>query len=190
MQARGSHPVSHPTWQGVLAGAAGGFVAAWAMEQVQQRLSHAVGDRADHAQRASGRARAWDARTQDQLSGQPRSATEQAVLAGSRATGVHFDPSARASTAQALHYAFGLGAGAAYGALADVDPRVTRMGGLAFGLAVWASADEVSAALARLAPDPADRPPLAHAYSLLSHAVYGLTTEAVRKTVRAAFASG
>jgi hypothetical protein len=190
MQARGSHPVSHPTWQGVLAGAAGGLVAAWAMEQFQQRFSHVLGDGADEMQRASGQARAWDARTQDQLSGQPRSATEQAVVAAARGAGVPLDPPSRASSAQALHYAFGLGAGAAYGALADVDPRVTRLGGLAFGLAVWASADEVAAALARLAPAPDDRPPLAHAYSLLSHAVYGVTTEAVRRTLRAAVTRG
>ena len=34
-------------WQGVVAGAIGGFVAAWAMEQFQVRFSRATGDRLD-----------------------------------------------------------------------------------------------------------------------------------------------
>jgi uncharacterized membrane protein YagU involved in acid resistance len=179
---------SQPTWQGIVAGAVGGLVAAWAMEQLQQRLSRLLDDGADEAQRRTERSQAWDARTQDQLSGEHRSATERAAEAGAHAFAARVDASTRAALAQGLHYAFGIGAGATYGALAEVDPRVTRYAGIAFGLGVWASADEISTALFGLAPPPAERPLLAHTYSFLSHVAYGVTTEAVRKGIRAALA--
>jgi uncharacterized protein DUF1440 len=184
MDVRSRSAQPHP-WKGFVAGAVGGFVASWAMERFQQRFSHVTGDRADPAQRAGGRPEAWDARTQDQLSGQSESATERAAegavsIAGQRA----LHPAMRASAAQALHYVFGIGVGAAYGALAESNPRVTRFGGVAFGLGVWAAADEISMALFGLAPPPRERTSLAHTYSVLSHVVYGLTTEAVRHASR------
>ncbi len=185
MDARISSSVHDPTWKGILAGAAGGFVAAWAMEQFQQRFSRMAGDRADLGQRASGRPEGWDARSQDQVSGQSSSATERAADAGAHALASRpLDADRRAAAAQALHYAFGIGVGAVYGALADTDPRVTQFGGIAFGLGVWAAADEISTALFGLAPAPIERPPLAHTYSVLSHVVYGLTTEGVRRSGR------
>jgi len=95
------------------------------------------------------------------------------------------DPDVRASAAQALHYAFGMGVGAIYGAMAEADSTVTRLGGIVFGLGVWAAADEMSTTLFGLAPAPGDRPPLAHTYSVLSHVVYGVTTESVRRSTRA-----
>jgi uncharacterized membrane protein YagU involved in acid resistance len=187
MHARPTISSHAPTWKGIVAGAAGGLVAAWAMEQFQQRFSHVAGDRADEAQRWSARPEAWDARSQDQVSGQPASATENAAEAAASTLALApLDPSTRASTAQALHYAFGIGVGAVYGALAESDPGVTRLGGIAFGLGVWAAADEISTALFGLAPAPADRPPLAHTYSVLSHVVYGLTAEGVRRSTRVA----
>ena len=187
MDARPTTASHAPTWKGIVAGAAGGLVAAWAMEQFQQRLSHVADDRADEAQRSSGRPQAWDARSQDQVSGQSSSATENAADAAASAMALQpLDRSTRASAAQALHYAFGIGVGAVYGALAESDPGVTRLGGIAFGLGVWAAADELSTALFGLAPRPTDRPPLAHTYSVLSHVVYGLTTEGVRRSTRVA----
>jgi putative membrane protein len=119
------------------------------------------------------------------LSGQTEPATARAVELTLEAAGHGVrDSDARASAAQAVHYAFGISVGAVYGALAETNPRVTQYGGVAFGLGVWAAADEVSTTLFGLAPSPDDRPPLAHTYSVLSHVVYGLTTEAVRRAGR------
>jgi len=187
MDARLTKASHGATWKGIVAGAAGGLVAAWAMEQFQQRFSQVAGDRADENQRSSGRPEAWDARSQDQVSGQTASATEKAADAAAGGMALApLDPFTRASTAQALHYAFGIGVGAVYGALAESDSGVTRLGGIAFGLGVWAAADEISTTLFGLAPSPGNRPPLAHTYSVLSHVVYGLTTEGVRRSTRVA----
>ena len=62
-------------WQGLVAGAVGGFVASWAMEQFQARFSRATGDYLDARQRRSGHAPAWSARSQDQVGGQVRPAS-------------------------------------------------------------------------------------------------------------------
>jgi uncharacterized membrane protein YagU involved in acid resistance len=85
-----------------------------------------------------------------------------------------------------LHYAFGGAVGGLYGAIAESRPGVTRLAGIPFGLGVWATADEVGVPAAALSRPPWERPLRAHTYSVLSHAVYGLTTETVRRLVRAA----
>jgi uncharacterized membrane protein YagU involved in acid resistance len=172
-------------WQGLVAGAVGGFVASWAMERCQARLSQAAGDGLDAAQRRSGRPARWSARTQDQASRQPRPATIQtAELAAVATAGRRLSPSEQDVAGPLMHYGFGIAVGAVYGALAETRPELTRFGGVPFGLGVWASADEVTVPALGLSAAPWDRPLRAHSYSMLSHAVYGLTTEAVRKVVR------
>jgi len=173
-------------WQGLVAGAVGGLVAAWAMEQFQARFSQTTGDGLDAAQRRSGHAAAWSARSHDQASGQERPATVQTADVAVVATlGHRLDRSEQDVAGPVMHYGFSIAVGAVYGALAETRPELTRFGGVPFGLGVWASADEVAVPAAGLSVAPWDRPLRAHTYSLLSHAVYGLTTEAVRKVVRA-----
>jgi hypothetical protein len=173
-------------WQGLVAGALGGFVASWAMEQFQARFSRATGDQLDARQRRSGHAPAWSARSQDQVSGQIRPATVQAAdVAAVAARGLPLEPPEQDAAGPLLHYGFGTAVGAVYGVLAETRPEVTRLAGVPFGLGVWASADEVAVPAGGLSAAPWERPLRAHTYSILSHAVYGLTTEAVRKLVRA-----
>jgi putative membrane protein len=172
-------------WRGLLAGAVGGFAAAWAMEQFQARLSDATADGVDDAQRASGRPSAWDARSQDQLSGALEPATVATADAGAELVlGRRLAADEWSTAGPLMHYAFGVTVGAVYGALAETRPEVTRLGGVAFGLTVWSAADELGVPLLNLAPPPQDRPLRAHAYSFLSHVVYGMTTEVVRYTFR------
>ena len=173
-------------WQGVIAGAIGGFVAAWAMEQFQARFSRATSDRLDSALRRSGHAPVWSARSQDQVSGEERPATVRtADVAAEAALGRPLVLSEQEAARPLMHYGLGTAVGAVYGALAETRPELTRLGGVPFGLGVWASADEVAVPAAGLTSAPWERPLRAHTYSMLSHAVYGLTTEAVRKMVRA-----
>jgi hypothetical protein len=173
-------------WRGFVAGAVGGLVAAWAMERFQARFSQATGDALDAAQRRSGHAPAWSGRSQDQVSGEPRPATVRTADAAAVATvGRRLEPSEQDAAGPLMHYGFGTAVGAVYGALAETRPELTRLGGVPFGLGVWASADEMAVPAAGLSAAPWERPLRAHTYSMLSHAVYGLTTEAVRKLVRA-----
>ena len=172
-------------WRGLVAGAVGGFVASWAMERFQARFSQTTADGLDAAQRRSGHAATWSGRSQDQTIGQPRPATvKTADVAAVATAGRRLSPSEQDVAGPLMHYGFGTAAGAVYGALAETRPELTRFGGVPFGLGVWATADEVSVPAAGLSVAPWDRPLRAHSYSMLSHAVYGLTTEAVRKMVR------
>jgi putative membrane protein len=178
-----SHTVPN-VWRGLLAGAFGGLVASWAMEQFQTTLSAATADGVD-AQRAVDQPDPWYARSQDQMSGAPEPATVATADAGAALlTGRRLGVEERAFAGPAMHYAFGIGVGAIYGAVAERRPEVTRMAGIPFGLTIWSAADELGVPLLGFAPPPQDRPFRAHAYAFLTHVVYGATTEAVRHILR------
>ena len=84
----------------------------------------------------------------------------------------------------AVHYAMGAASGAVYGAMAELTPLVTIGAGLPFGAAVWLAADEAAVPALGLSESPAEVPLSTHAYALVSHFVYGVTTEVVRRAVR------
>ena len=175
------------SWQGLVSGAVAGLVASWAMEQVQARVSQAADDGADLAQRASGHASTWSARTQDQVSGQARPATVKAADAAIEPLAHRpLSPDEQDVAGPVMHYVFGASVGAVYGVLAERRPDVTRLGGIPFGLSVWATADQAGISALGLAPPPWLRPPRAQQYALVSHVTFGLTAELVRRAVRAA----
>jgi hypothetical protein len=72
-------------------------------------------------------------------------------------------------------YVFGGAMGALYGAFCEFSPAARKTGGAAFGTAVWNIAGEA---------DPGQRP-ARRAQPVASHIVYGVTTEIVRRGVRA-----
>lgn len=84
----------------------------------------------------------------------------------------------------AVHYAFSVTTGMAYGALAEWTPVSTLGFGLPFGAAMWAVADETMVPLFGLSKPPTAYPLSKHIYALASHLVYGATTEAVRRLAR------
>lgn len=86
----------------------------------------------------------------------------------------------------AVHYAMGGGSAAAYGVAAEFFPQVTVGAGIPFGAAVWLLADEAAVPALRLSKSPLKYPPSTHVYALVSHLVYGLTTEIVRRAIRRA----
>lgn len=84
----------------------------------------------------------------------------------------------------AVHYAFGISTGAAYGVAAELVPFITVGVGLPFGAFVWVTADEGLVPLLGLSKPPTAYPLSIHAYAFASHLVYGLTTDVVRRMVR------
>lgn len=83
----------------------------------------------------------------------------------------------RQAAGQATHYAFGAFLGGLYGAAATAYPAVRTGFGAPFGAAVWAVADEVAVPAAGLAEPPTRTPVSTHAYSLLSHLLFGAVLE-------------
>ena len=84
------------------------------------------------------------------------------------------------------HYAMGATSGAIYGVAAEFTPSATAGGGLPFGAAVWAIADEGLVPALGLSKSASEYPLSVHAYAFASHLVFGLSAEVVRRAVRRA----
>ena len=104
------------------------------------------------------------------------------------ATGHALAPNIRPLGGQIVHYALGAGLGAAYGIAADYRRGVTAGRGTMFGIVVAALLDEAIVPAARLGAPPWRTSPRIHAYSLISHLVFGVIAEKTRVRVRAALA--
>jgi uncharacterized membrane protein YagU involved in acid resistance len=166
---------------GAVAGLIGGLVGTFAMSEFQALWSKAVDGREPSSAGGRHDARDWQERNED------ANANELAAQAVAEHT---IDrPLTRdelAVAAPAVHYAFGAAMGAVYGALAEVSPAVRAWSGASWGTAVWIAADEIAVPSLGLSKPNTDYPLEAHAQAFAAHIVYGVTTELVRRAVRAA----
>ena len=93
-------------------------------------------------------------------------------------------PAARAIAGEAIHWSFGMAAGAAYGALAEYYPAATAKEGATFGMALEALTYEGALPVLGLSPDPENQTARERASEMTSHVVYGIATELVRSFIR------
>jgi putative membrane protein len=162
--------------KGALAGAVGGLVASWTMNQFQKVWSAAEKEITGGKQGQNGSQKsnqnAEDAtmKTADRIS--------QALQ------GRHLTKDEKKKAGPVLHYTFGAIMGAVYGASVEVNPAANALAGIPFGAILFAGADEVALPALGLSDKPAAYPLSQHLYGLVSHAVYGVTTETVRRIVR------
>jgi uncharacterized membrane protein YagU involved in acid resistance len=166
---------------GAFAGLIGGAVGTWAMSEFQGLWSR-MAERYESPS-AGGRhdARDWQERNEGQ------NANELAAQAVARHTiDRRLTREELEVAAPAVHYAFGSVMGALYGAMAEESREVTAGAGAGFGTAVWLGADEVAVPMLGLSRADTDYPFEAHAQAFAAHLVYGITTEIVRRGVRAA----
>jgi hypothetical protein len=178
--------------KGLAAGVVGGLAAAWTMNQFQALLSKTLaGEERSHG------AQSMQQGTPDEGVGAELAAegkdeeddTAPARLANAISVGVtgrELSKGEKEFAGTVLHYAMGVTSGAIYGAVAEGLPLVTVGAGLPFGAAVWTVADEGIVPAAGLSKSPTEYPLSIHLYAFASHLVFGLTTELVRKGVRAA----
>ena len=146
---------------GLLVGAAAGLAAAWTMDQFQAAVA-ALEDEG-----GSG-------------GGEP-STVKAARGLSLGVLGLPLPEEDKEAAGQAVHYATGAVLGAAYGALAVVEPRVASGGGSAYGAAAWAVGDEGLVPLLGLSGPPTEAPASSHAYALASHLVFGAALEGSRR---------
>lgn len=150
-------------WRGMVAGLVGGVIAAGAMSVVHKGLSRqhppAEPNQDDATVKvADGVMRTFLRRPVPE---------EQKPLAGS-----------------VVHYAFGASVGAAYGGVAELIPRITKLAGVPFGLAVWLGAHVITVPALGLAEPPTRLPRSKEGLELVLHGVYGAVTEVVRRLTR------
>ncbi|HEY0419396.1 MAG TPA: DUF1440 domain-containing protein [Acetobacteraceae bacterium] len=180
----------HSTVKGLAAGAIGGMVASFVMNQFQAGMSKLFEEpQAPHRREQARQAQGWKEHRggqQQQQDGGEENATVKAAVAISENVFDHqLAPQEKPSAGNAVHYATGILTGAVYGAAAE-NLDVVRAGeGTAFGAMVWAIADEVTVPGLRLSRPPREYPLRTHVMALSAHLVYGVTTEMVRRALRA-----
>jgi len=164
----------HSTWKGLVAGAIGGAVASFAMNQFQAGMSKLFEKPASKEQR----------------SGSEEPATVQAAVAVSETVfDHHLAPAEKEWAGELVHYSYGTAVGALYGAAAEHWEDVRMGEGAVFGAALWALSDEVAVPAFRLSKGPLEYPLRAHAMALASHVVYSVTTELARRFLRSGVVS-
>ncbi|MBY0495830.1 MAG: DUF1440 domain-containing protein [Cyanobacteria bacterium] len=130
-------------WTGILAGAAAGAAGSLAMNQFQRLAAVVRGGReADDA--TIGLPRTGRGPQPAQAIG---NASDDATVRVANATLATVgreltEPRSKQLAGEFVHLAFGALNGALYGAAVEINPRLRRGGGVPFGLAVWALADE------------------------------------------------
>lgn len=167
--------------KGAMAGFVGGVAGTWAMTEYQALWSRAVNGYRSPSAAGRHDAREWQEKYED-----GENANELAADAVARATVARpLDEQEMRIAAPLMHYAFGAGAGTAYGVVAERARWTTAGAGAGFGTVVWAGADESVVPLLGLS-HPRRLPAEAHLQAFTAHLVFGIVTELVRRTVRRA----
>ena len=169
--------------KGLLAGLLGGLVACWAMNQWLALWQRVIVDDTDaHPERPVAGQGGQLAREGPDARQPPTMHAAAAIAHGL----FRHVPTEREKQClgQLLHYIFGTATGALYGTFADAIPALTTAGGVPFGVAVWLLADELATPALGLSQPPTRQDRETHTYALVSHCIYGLTTECTRRLVR------
>ena len=148
---------------GAGAGLVAGLVASFAMSQFQK---------------------IWGATMSEQGSGGDSATVKAANRASRTTTGRSVEKERKKEAGEAVHYATGAAIGLAYGAAAELRPEVTIGRGTGFGVAVFAVLDEAAVPTMGLSDPPWKTPIETHVYGFVSHLVFGLVIETVRRGIR------
>jgi putative membrane protein len=91
---------------------------------------------------------------------------------------------AKTLAAESIHWTFGAAAGAAYGALAEFYPNATSRHGASFGMTLMALTHEGALPAVGLSAQPADQTTREKSSEMVTHLLFGVVTESVRRFVR------
>lgn len=172
---------NRPTlWKGAAAGLAGGLAGAWAMTVFQSGWSKAS-DKLKSGEHLPENRRREREQEPDSEDATMKAAARLASLAGRELT---YEQKQKAGPL--VHYVFGSSMGVLYGVSGELAPAARTGFGTLFGTGVFLGGDEVAVPALGLSKKPTAYPLSTHLYGLASHLVYGLTTEAVRRSVRRA----
>lgn len=162
---------------GILAGIAGGLVASWTMNQFQSGLSKVE--------------EAWQKSAHQPKPPKPPSEEDDATMKTADRLAQTFahrslTKEEKKKAGPVVHYVYGAIIGGCYGALTELSPSFSAGIGTGYATAIWLLGDEVAVPALGLSKSPTEYPVGVHAKSLASHLVYGVTTDAVRRAIRAA----
>ena len=168
---------------GIVAGVVAGLVASWVMNEFMAgpggKLQKALQTDDEKQRAAREEAKQEDAPKEDATM---KTADALAVIATG---GRHLSTEQKQKGGPIVHYAFGALMGGVYGALAEYSSATTAGFGTAFGGALFTGADLIAVPALNLSSAPSDSPLSSLANPFAAHLVYGVTTECVRRLVRA-----
>jgi hypothetical protein len=153
---------SHGIGRDLLKGAVAGAVATFVMGKV-------TGYMYEHEDR--------EARREEDEARGGRSSYEVAAERTASAAGTALDREDRERLGSAIHWALGIGAGAAYAVLRRRFQGLGTTAGTAFGTAFWAFLDEGLVPALGLTPGPTAFPWQTHARGLVGHLTFGTVTD-------------
>jgi hypothetical protein len=156
------HRQQHSKVKGLAAGAIGGLAASWIMGYVHAALG-----------------------AQQQQAGGEDATVKTAAAIAENVFHTHLPEQKKKTAGSVVHYAYGTALGALYGMAAEEVPAARWGEGALFGTAVWFGSDEIAVPALKLSKGPREYPLKVHAGALASHIVYGVTTELVRRGLRA-----
>lgn len=164
-------------WKGALAGAIGGLAGSGAMKLSQRALSQSAHDGSPIS-------------PQQFRDDRPPSADPTVKVAAEAAKKIvrkPLSPVAGRRGGVFVHYAFGAGVGALYGAVAELAPATSYAAGAPLGAALWVAADLGATPALGLSKPPGRVPVKRHIQMLGMHLLYGLATDGVRRCLRRRF---
>ncbi len=94
------------------------------------------------------------------------------------------DETTKTVASETIHWVFGAAAGAAYGALTEYYPAAAAREGANFGMTLMALTHEGALPALGLSAQPQDQTTREKSSEMVTHVVFGLVTEGVRRIVR------
>lgn len=165
----------HPV-RGVLAGVAGGLVAAWAMNLWSEGPGAALTKELETPE---------EQKQVSQLSdGEDATMKTADAVASAVQGGRHLTHDQRAEGGPIVHYTYAALMGGLYGGLAEYSSLVRSGFGTTYASALFVGGDLVAVPALGLSKPLSDFPASSYAGPFTSHLVYGATTELVRRIVR------
>jgi putative membrane protein len=110
--------------------------------------------------------------------------TPPPVILAEQVAGHPLPPSQQQTAMQSMHWGFGAAAGAVYGALVEVEPSLGAWKGAAFGLTLNKLTHESLLPRMGLSAPKEAQPTQERISEWVTHAVYGIFTDSVRRVVR------
>jgi putative membrane protein len=110
--------------------------------------------------------------------------TPPPVILAEQVAGHSLPPAQKQAAMQSIHWGFGAMAGAVYGAMVEVEPSLGAWRGAAFGLTLNKITHESVLPRMGLSAPKEEQLPQERISEWVTHAVYGIFTDAVRRGVR------
>ncbi len=175
--------------RGIIAGAIGGLVASWVMNVFMEEAGPGVQHVAQHLDGSAHQQPAVPDNDSEPKDNEPKiDATMKAAdaIVSTVTGGRHLTLEQKQKGGPIVHYAFGTLMGALYGAATEYAPAARAGFGTVFASALFTGADIIAVPALQLSGSSGDAPLSSLASPFSAHIVYGVTTEAVRRLVRAA----